>query len=177
MKRPLSYRGLQQKMQETAIAPSTTSGTIWKNSRTEKGGMTTYAKDYQEKLKNKKPSDKTSKATAEGRRLARQKSACHFSEKSPSAWSMDDVGEWLTSKNLGQYTPNFQQNEINGSVLLDISLEDLDYMGITILGHRKTILKGIEELSSGKAPAVCSYYTLTPGPLISLSPNIILPTC
>ena len=63
---------------------------------------------------------------------------------------MADVGEWLTSKNMGQYSPNFQQNEITGSVLMDISLEDLDYMGITILGHRKTILKGIEELSSGR---------------------------
>lgn len=49
---------------------------------------------------------------------------------------------------MGQYGPSFQQNEINGSVLLDISLEDLDYMGITILGHRKIILKGIEELGS-----------------------------
>ena len=67
-----------------------------------------------------------------------------------SLWSVADVTEWLGSKNLSQYAPNFLQNEINGSVLMDISLEDLDYMGITILGHRKTILKGIEEISSGK---------------------------
>lgn len=60
------------------------------------------------------------------------------------------MSEWLESKNLTQYIPNFMQNEINGSVLVDISLEDLDYMDITILGHRKTILKGIEEISSGK---------------------------
>ena len=40
----------------------------------------------------------------------------------------------------------FILNEINGNILLDITLEDLDYMGITALGHRKTILKGAEDL-------------------------------
>lgn len=40
----------------------------------------------------------------------------------------------------------FITNEINGNILLDITLEDLDYMGITALGHRKTILKGAEDL-------------------------------
>jgi hypothetical protein len=156
-------KGLQQKMQETSTAPTTgAGGNLWKNSRPEKGGVTTYAKDYQEKLKTKKASassssasssDKTTKATAEGRRMARQKSTARFSEKGADSWTMADVGEWLAAKNMGQYAPNFQQNEINGSVLMDISLEDLDYMGITILGHRKTILKGIEELSSGRAQA------------------------
>lgn len=44
---------------------------------------------------------------------------------------------------------------------MDISLEDLDYMGITILGHRKTILKGIEEIGSVKQvfiPPVASVF-------------------
>ena len=68
------------------------------------------------------------------------------------------MAAWLESKNLSQYAPNFLQNEINGSVLMDISLEDLDYMGITILGHRKTILKGIEEISSGKKVACIHIY-------------------
>jgi len=40
----------------------------------------------------------------------------------------------------------FILNEINGNILLDITLEDLDYMGITVLGHRKIILKGAEDL-------------------------------
>ena len=48
--------------------------------------------------------------------------------------------------NLHQYIDAFILNEINGIILLDITLEDLDYMGITALGHRKTILKGAEDL-------------------------------
>jgi hypothetical protein len=35
-------------------------------------------------------------------------------------------------------------------ILLDINLEDLDYMSITALGHRKAILKGVEDLRKKK---------------------------
>ena len=75
------HRGLQRKMQETAPLPSASGGALWKSARPDKGSVTAYAKDVQEKLKNKKLSDKTDKATAEGRRLARKKSAAHFTEK------------------------------------------------------------------------------------------------
>jgi hypothetical protein len=57
---------------------------------------------------------------------------------------------WLESKGLGQYAETFESNQIGGAVLCDLSLEDLDYMGITALGHRKMLLKGIDELSQVK---------------------------
>lgn len=76
-------------MQDTAPAPAAgAGGSLWKNSRPEKGSVTAYAKDYQEKLKAKKHSDKAGKATAEGRRLARQKSQAHFSEK---GWTLSAI--------------------------------------------------------------------------------------
>jgi hypothetical protein len=56
----------------------------------------------------------------------------------------------LESKGLGQYVETFQSNQIAGAVLCDLSLEDMDYMGITALGHRKLLLKGIDELSQLK---------------------------
>lgn len=67
----------------------------------------------------------------------------------PDSWNVADVGEWLSSRDLAQYVPNFKDNVIDGKVLMELSLQDLDYMGITALGHRKTILKGIEELNAG----------------------------
>lgn len=33
-----------------------------------------------------------------------------------------------------------------GSMLLDITLEDLDYMNVKVLAHRKLILRAIEDL-------------------------------
>jgi hypothetical protein len=65
-------------------------------------------------------------------------------------WSVSDVGQWLNYIQMGQYAPMFAQNEINGLILLDVTLEDLDYMNITVLGHRKVILKGAEELRRNK---------------------------
>lgn len=149
-------KALQSKMQESATADDTSSssgGTRWKGARPEKGSVTNYAKDYQEKLKTKRTvSEKTDKATAEGRREARKQSSAHFSAKGADSWSVADVCEWLASKGLDQHIGSFQQNEISGPILLELSLQDLDYMGITVLAHRKIILNGIEEIS-GKSAA------------------------
>lgn len=54
----------------------------WKSARPDKGSVTSYAKDVQEKIKTKKVSEKAVKATAEGRRMARKQSQAHFTEKS-----------------------------------------------------------------------------------------------
>lgn len=69
-------------MQETAPIPAAgTEGTMWKSARPDKGSVTSYAKDVHEKIKSKKVSEKSVKATAEGRRMARKQSQAHFSEK------------------------------------------------------------------------------------------------
>ena len=47
----------------------------------------------------------------------------------------------------------FAENEIYGEILLELGLDDLDYMGIKVLGHRKKLLKGIEELKRNGKPA------------------------
>eukprot|EP01006_Ploeotia_vitrea_P051382 TRINITY_DN67553_c14_g2_i3.p1 TRINITY_DN67553_c14_g2~~TRINITY_DN67553_c14_g2_i3.p1 ORF type:complete len:576 (-),score=40.09 TRINITY_DN67553_c14_g2_i3:379-2106(-) len=70
----------------------------------------------------------------------------NFKSLLPVEWSLDDVGDWLHSLNLSQYIENFRSNEITGEILMDISLDDLDYMKITVLAHRKTILKCVDEL-------------------------------
>ena len=61
-------------------------------------------------------------------------------------WGKGEVSRWLTTLNLENYCDTFMQHQINGEVLLELSLEDLDYMSIKALGHRKTILKEIENL-------------------------------
>ena len=63
-------------------------------------------------------------------------------------WDIQDVVFWLEDQNLDQYAPTFAQNEISGVVLLDLSLTDLDYLGVSILGHRKILLRNIEDLRS-----------------------------
>ena len=65
-------------------------------------------------------------------------------------WCVADVFEWLTFAQLGEYSASFRANEITGPLLLDMALDDLDYMGVTKLGHRKIILKSIEDLRKNK---------------------------
>jgi hypothetical protein len=63
-------------------------------------------------------------------------------------WTVADVSGWLADLQLKDYISAFAQNAINGSVLLDMTAEDLDYMEIKALGHRKIILRGVEDLRS-----------------------------
>jgi class 3 adenylate cyclase len=58
-----------------------------------------------------------------------------------------DVGDWLRSLGLGQYEAVFRENEIDGKVLTKLTTEDLKDLGVTIIGHRRTILSAIGELS------------------------------
>lgn len=60
------------------------------------------------------------------------------------------MGDWLSSMLLQQHVPSFANNAISGAILLEVSLEDLDYMQVTVLAHRKIILKGIEDLRKNK---------------------------
>ncbi len=64
-------------------------------------------------------------------------------------WGVGDTLQWLQSLGLGQHGAVFQQNEISGPILLEVGLDDLDYMDIRVLAHRKRILKGIEDLRRG----------------------------
>ena len=59
-----------------------------------------------------------------------------------------DVGDWLRSLGLGQYEAVFRENEIDGKVLTKLTTEDLKDLGVTIIGHRRTILSAIGELST-----------------------------
>jgi class 3 adenylate cyclase/tetratricopeptide (TPR) repeat protein len=63
---------------------------------------------------------------------------------------MDDVSHWLEEIGLGQYAKLFVDNAVDHDVLFDLTDSDLAGLGI-VLGHRKKILKAIEQLK-GAAP-------------------------
>jgi len=63
-----------------------------------------------------------------------------------AGWSCDRVGDWLESLGFAEYQPMFYENEIEGKHLLDMTKDDLKELGVSILGHRLTILKAINQL-------------------------------
>jgi SAM domain (Sterile alpha motif) len=67
-----------------------------------------------------------------------------------------DVGAWLRSLGLEQYEAAFRENEIDNSVLPNLTAEDLKELGVAALGHRRKLLDAIAALradASGKGPS------------------------
>jgi class 3 adenylate cyclase len=58
----------------------------------------------------------------------------------------DHVSEWLEKLGLDQYGSNFTDNDIDTQLLAQLTDADLKELGISSLGHRKTILSAIEAL-------------------------------
>ena len=67
-----------------------------------------------------------------------------------------DIVVWLRSLGLGKYEPAFRENEIDETVLPDLTAEDLKELGVTALGHRRKLLAAIAALrtdASAQAPS------------------------
>ena len=67
-----------------------------------------------------------------------------------------DVVVWLRSLGLGKYEAAFRENEIDETVLPNLTAEDLKDLGVSIVGHRRKILDAIAALrtdADSKAPS------------------------
>ncbi|MCJ1310124.1 Adaptor for signal transduction [Agyrium rufum] len=61
-------------------------------------------------------------------------------------WTSEECADFLTSLGLSQYSEIFMENEIVGEVLIVLKHDELKEMGITSVGHRLTILKGVYDV-------------------------------
>ena len=69
---------------------------------------------------------------------------------------MDNIKEWLDKHNLGQYAGAFECNQIDVSILRELSDHDLKELGVSALGHRKLLLNAIEALRDRTSPEACN---------------------
>jgi SAM domain (Sterile alpha motif) len=60
---------------------------------------------------------------------------------------MQQIADWLEQLGLGQYAQRFAENDINFSILSDLTDQDLEKIGVTSLGHRRQLLRAIPELN------------------------------
>jgi SAM domain (Sterile alpha motif) len=68
-----------------------------------------------------------------------------------------DVVVWLRSLGLGKYEAAFRENDIDATVLPNLTAEDLKELGIASLGHRRKLLDAIAALrNDGSAPGPSS---------------------
>jgi class 3 adenylate cyclase len=61
---------------------------------------------------------------------------------------MQQIADWLEKLGLGQYAQRFAENDINFSILSDLTDQDLKEIGVSSLGHRRHLLRAIAELNA-----------------------------
>ncbi|CAG9134930.1 unnamed protein product [Plutella xylostella] len=63
-------------------------------------------------------------------------------------WSVDQVADWLTG--LGApaagYAAGLRARGLHGRKLLTLRCDDLEYLGVTVIGHQELILEAVEQL-------------------------------
>uniref|UniRef100_A0A672K3H8 SH3 and multiple ankyrin repeat domains protein 2-like n=1 Tax=Sinocyclocheilus grahami TaxID=75366 RepID=A0A672K3H8_SINGR len=69
-----------------------------------------------------------------------------FADKPILLWTKHDVANWLESLNLQEHKKAFLDNEIEGTHLPNLQKEDLVDLGVTRVGHRMNIERGLKLL-------------------------------
>src|SRR5215469_3451340 len=67
-----------------------------------------------------------------------------------------DIVVWLRTLGLGKYEAVFRENDIDETVLPNLTAEDLKDLGVSIVGHRRKLLDAIAALrteAGTKAPS------------------------
>src|SRR5215472_14030577 len=75
--------------------------------------------------------------------------------------AMQPIAEWLEKLGLGRYAERFAENDIEFDILAELTDHDLAGLGVS-LGHRRRILRAIQEL--GGSPQVVSQTAATAAP-------------
>jgi class 3 adenylate cyclase len=84
-----------------------------------------------------------------------------------------DVVVWLRSLGLGKYEAAFRENEIDETVLPNLTAEDLKDLGVSIVGHRRKILDAIAVLrneGSGQTSSVTAAPSQPSAPTPTVAP-------
>jgi class 3 adenylate cyclase len=86
-----------------------------------------------------------------------------------------DVADWLRSLGLEQYESAFRENAIDAEVLRDLTAEDLRELGVSLIGHRRRLLRAIADLRVETPPPIAETAPANPlpnPPLPGLVPGI-----
>ena len=65
----------------------------------------------------------------------------------PSQWTAAQVAEWVGELDLPEAAQTFEEHEIDGAVLLELTNAELkEELGVTKFGHVKKLSKALQEL-------------------------------
>jgi class 3 adenylate cyclase len=61
---------------------------------------------------------------------------------------MQQIAEWLKRLGLERYAPCFAENDVDFSILRDLTDQDLKDLGVSSLGHRRKLLRAIADVKN-----------------------------
>jgi class 3 adenylate cyclase len=82
-----------------------------------------------------------------------------------------DIVVWLRSLGLGKYEAVFRENEIDETVLPNLTAEDLKELGVTALGHRRKLLDAIAALRADLGGKTSTVDVTSTSSTLSVSPE------
>ena len=85
---------------------------------------------------------------------------------------MQQIADWLEKLGMSEYAERFAENDIDFSILPELTDQDLEKIGVASLGHRRKILRAIAAFAS--APAAQPAPVVRPA--LSTSPSASKPT-
>ena len=62
-------------------------------------------------------------------------------------WTDGDLARWLAELGLERYARSFVEGGLNGSALVSVSPAELQRAGVSVLGHRKLMVKSLQALA------------------------------
>ena len=79
---------------------------------------------------------------------------------------MQQIAEWLEKLEMSEYAQRFAENDIDFSLLPELTDQDLKDLGVSSLGHRRKILKAIAALTgpATAAPPAATHEPASPPP-------------
>src|SRR6185437_493373 len=83
---------------------------------------------------------------------------------------MQQIADWLGKLGLSEYAQRFAENDIDFTILGDLTDQDLEKIGVASLGHRRKLLRAIAELKEverSAPPAVATAAPIRPHPVDS----------
>ena len=60
------------------------------------------------------------------------------------------IADWLNKLGMSEYTQRFAENDIDSTILCDLTDQDLEKIGVASLGHRRKLLHAIADLKDAK---------------------------
>src|SRR5215475_5657631 len=66
---------------------------------------------------------------------------------------MPQIANWLKGLELAQYAQRFAENDIDFSILRDLTDADLEKIGVRSVGHRRKLLRAIADLKNSEQDA------------------------